>query len=46
MEAKHPMHTDNVRDDIVRQHDVEVDIAELFIVASQVCQQAVVEGVH
>lgn len=42
MEAEDAVHADDVRDDEVRQHDVQTDVPELLIVAGQVRVQTAV----
>ncbi len=42
MEADDSVHPDNVGDEEVGQHDVESDVAKLFVVASQVSVQTAV----
>lgn len=42
MEAEDAVHADDVRDDKVRQHDIQTDVPKLLIVAGQVRVQTAV----
>lgn len=42
MEAEDTVHADDVRDDKVRQHDIQTDVPKLLIVAGQVRVQTAV----
>ena len=43
VKADDPVHSHNVRDDVVGQHDVETDVAKLLVVAGQVSVEAAVQ---
>lgn len=43
MIAEHAMHFDNVPDDVLWQHDVQIDIAKFLVVAVQVVLQTAVQ---
>jgi hypothetical protein len=36
MEAENSVHSDNVGDDIIWQHDIQADISELLVIPGQV----------
>ena len=42
MEAENSMHSDHMRDDEIRQHDVETNVTKLFIISGQVSVETAV----
>lgn len=42
VEAEDSVHSDDMGDDEVRQHDIQADVPELLVVAGQVCVQTAV----
>lgn len=42
MEAKNSVHSDNMGDDEIRQHNIQSDISELLVISGQVSAQTAV----